>query len=107
MDFFDLCVILGNALDNAIEACEKIADESIKKYIHITSIVNKSFIVFEIKNSMKGYINKDYLYTDKTDDINHGFGLLNIESITKKYFGTTYIESSENTFVLNVMLQVL
>ncbi|NFQ67669.1 GHKL domain-containing protein [Clostridium sporogenes] len=107
MDSFDLCVILGNALDNAIEACEKIADESIKKYIHITSIVNKSFIVFEIKNSMKGCINKDYLSTDKTDGINHGFGLLNIESITKKYFGTTYIESSENMFVLNVMLQVL
>ncbi len=56
---------------------------------------------------MKGCINKDYLSTDKTDDINHGFGLLNIESITNKYFGTTYIESSENMFVLNVMLQVL
>ncbi len=107
IDSFDLCVILGNALDNAIEACEKITDKSIKKYIHITSIVNKSFIVFEIKNSMEGYINKDYVLTDKIDNINHGLGLLNIESITNKYCGTTYIESSENMFVLNIMLQVL
>ncbi|WP_027623776.1 sensor histidine kinase [Clostridium lundense] len=107
MNPFDLCVVLGNALDNAIEACEKITDESIKKYIHITSTFNKSFIVFEIKNSMKGYIHKDYISTDKGDDINHGLGLLNIQSIADKYFGTTYIENSENMFVLNVMLQVL
>ncbi|SQC00249.1 ATP-binding protein [Clostridium tetanomorphum] len=107
MDPFDLCVVLGNALDNAIEACEKITDESIKKYIHITSTFNKSFIVFEIKNSMMGYIHKNHMSTDKGDDINHGLGLLNIQSIADKYFGTTYIENSENMFVLNVMLQVL
>ncbi|WMJ80699.1 GHKL domain-containing protein [Clostridium sp. MB40-C1] len=107
MDPFDLCVILGNALDNAIEACEKITDESIKKYIHITSTFNKSFIVFEIKNSMKGYIHKNHMSTDKGDAINHGLGLLNIESIADKYFGTTYIENSENIFELSIMLQVL
>ncbi len=107
VDSFDLCIILGNSLDNAIEACEKITDESIKKYIHITSTLNKSFIVFEIKNSMQGYINKNHIGTDKGDDVNHGLGLLNIESIADKYFGTTYIENSENVFVLNIMLQVL
>lgn len=104
---FDLCVIIGNALDNAIEACEKITDDKIKKYIHITSTLKKSFIVFEIKNSMEGYIDKDHMSTDKGDPINHGLGFLNIESIADKYFGTTYIENSENMFVLNIMLQIL
>lgn len=107
MDPFDLCVILGNALDNAIEACEKITDKSIKKYIHITSTFNKSFMVFEIKNSMQGYIHKNHMSTDKEDGINHGLGLLNIQSIADKYFGTTYIENSENMFELSIMLQVL
>lgn len=106
IDAFDLCVILGNALDNSIEACEKITDVSVKKYIHITSTLNKSFIVFEIKNSMEGYIDKNHMGTDKDDDVNHGLGILNIQSIADKYFGTTYIESSENMFVLNIMLQV-
>lgn len=107
IDPFDLCVIIGNALDNAIEACEKITDDNIKKYIHITSTLKKSFIVFEIKNSMEGYIDKDHMSTDKGDPINHGLGFLNIESIADKYFGTTYIENSENMFVLNIMLQIL
>lgn len=107
IDPFDLCVIIGNALDNAIEACEKITDGKIKKYIHITSTLKKSFIVFEIKNSMEGYIDKDHMSTDKGDPINHGLGFLNIESIADKYFGTIYIENSENMFVLNIMLQIL
>ncbi len=104
VDSFDLCVILGNALDNAIAACEKITDESIKKYIHIESMSNKSFIIFEIKNSMQGYININNIGNDKGDYVNKGLGLLNIQSIANKYLGTTYIENSENMFVLNIML---
>ncbi|MCH5138324.1 sensor histidine kinase [Clostridiaceae bacterium UIB06] len=106
VDSFDLCVILSNALDNAIEACEKITDKRIKKYIHIESTLNKSFLVFEIKNSMQGYIDKNHMDTDKGDNENHGLGLLNIEGIADKYLGTTYIENSENMFALNIMLQV-
>lgn len=106
VDPFDLCIVLGNALDNAIEACEKITDNSIKKYIHITSTINKSFIVFEIKNSMKGYIKEKHISTDKCDYVNHGIGMMNIQNIADKYFGNTYVESRENMFILNIMFQI-
>jgi hypothetical protein len=106
IDPFDLCVLLANALDNAIEACEKITEKSISKYIHIKTILNKSFIIFEIKNSTQGCLNKNKLSTDKIDDINHGLGLLNIKNTADKYFGTTYIETSKNMFILNIMLQI-
>ncbi len=105
IDPFDLCVLLSNALDNSIEACDKITEKSISKYIHIKTILNKSFIIFEIKNSMQGSLNKNELSTDKSDAINHGLGLLNIKNTADKYLGTTYIETGENIFILNIMLQ--
>ncbi|NMM65015.1 GHKL domain-containing protein [Clostridium sp. P21] len=105
IDPFDLCVLLANALDNAIEASEKIIKKNIPKFIHIKTILNKSFIIFEVKNSTEGWLNKDELTTNKGDDVNHGLGLLNIKNTAHKYFGTTYIETSENIFILNVMLQ--
>lgn len=105
VDPFDLCVILANALDNAIEACEKITNKSISKFICIKTILNKSFIILEIKNSTEGCLNTTELTTSKVDYVNHGLGLLNIKNTAHKYFGTTYIETSENLFILNIMLQ--
>ncbi|WPC39438.1 GHKL domain-containing protein [Clostridium sp. JS66] len=105
IDPFDLCVLLANALDNAIEACEKITHKNISKFIHIRTILNKSFIIFEVKNSIEGCLNENNLTTDKDDTVNHGLGLLSIKNTANKYLGTTYIETSENLFTLNIMLQ--
>lgn len=102
----DLCVILGNALDNSMEACELIEDESVKKYIHIRSYLIKSFIVFEIKNSMDSCISKKDIIGDEDYDLNHGLGLLNIKNTVDKYFGTVSTEENDNKFMLSIMLQV-
>ncbi|EFG88810.1 hypothetical protein CLCAR_1557 [Clostridium carboxidivorans P7] len=106
IDPFDLCVLLANALDNAIEACDKITQKNILKFIHIRSILNKSFIIFEIKNSIVGYLSENKLNTSKDDASNHGLGLLSIKNTANKYLGTTYIEISKNLFTLNIMLQI-
>lgn len=105
IDPLDLCVILGNALDNAIEACSKITDNKIKKYIYLKSTISKSFIVFESENSMQGYIKNRDIHTDKEDRLNHGFGLLNIKGIAEKYSGAVYTKNSVNKFSLNIILQ--
>ncbi|OPJ62940.1 hypothetical protein CLORY_15640 [Clostridium oryzae] len=105
IDPLDLCVILGNALDNAIEACSKITDDKIKKYIYLKSTMSKSFIVFEAENSMQGYIKNRSIHTDKKDSSSHGFGLLNIKGVAEKYSGGVYTKNSVNKFSLNIMLQ--
>lgn len=106
LDPFDFCVILSNALDNCLEACKKITDTKILKYIHIKSSLNKNFLLFEIENSVQNYIDKTNLVTDKDDSSNHGLGLLNIKNTANKYNGTMNIETTDNKFTLTVMLQI-
>lgn len=106
LDPFDLCVILSNALDNSLEACKKITDAKILKYVHIKSSLNKNFLLFEIENSVQNYIDKTNLITNKDDSSNHGLGLLNIKNTANKYNGTINIETTNNKFVLTVMLQI-
>ncbi|RMD01682.1 GHKL domain-containing protein [Clostridium autoethanogenum] len=55
---------------------------------------------------MKGYIKEKHISTDKGDYVNHGIGMMSIQSIADKYLGTTYIESRENMFILNIMFQI-
>ncbi|WP_279230666.1 GHKL domain-containing protein [Clostridium autoethanogenum] len=65
-----------------------------------------NFLFDAYKNSMKGYIKEKHISTDKGDYVNHGIGMMSIQSIADKYLGTTYIESRENMFILNIMFQI-
>lgn len=93
----DICVIFGNALDNAIEACEKLSDS--KKKIALSIIYENDSIVCKIKNSapkQKGNI----LETTKKDKENHGFGLENINTALSKYKHVFQIDNKDGEFVL-------
>lgn len=85
---FDLCIIVGNLFDNAIEACKNI-ESSTNKYITIKSkIINNNF-VFEIKNNFNGVLNatNNKFLTSKRDPLNHGLGIYNVQSTIDKYKG--------------------
>ncbi len=45
----DVSSIFSNILDNAIEACDKIVDENINKYIRIKGTITKSFLYLNVK----------------------------------------------------------
>ena len=96
LDSFDLCVILGNALDNGIEACGRMIDSNIEPYVRMKSAQNKNFLIIEIENSTG----------KQSKNIHYGIGLLNIKKIVEKYLGTMDIEKGENYFKLSIMLQV-
>ena len=57
IDMMDLCVIFSNALDNAIEACDKILDDSKDKYISVNVTYINSFCFIKIENSKINEIN--------------------------------------------------
>ena len=102
----DLCILLSNSLDNAIEASEIVEEE--KRNIHLQIKTHKQFLMIEIENYSE--IQPEYkngmLTTHKSDKLNHGLGVLSMESIVKKYDGNMYHEYSDNIFRLTIVLSI-
>lgn len=103
----DLCIILGNALDNAIEECQRIEDDSVKKEIVLKMICKNDQLFISVANPMSGkaIVRDGRFVTIKPDARNHGFGLKNIESVVQKYDGILDILTENNIFKLNIALK--
>lgn len=108
---FDIGIILGNALDNALEACGKYVAEKggEKPYIRVASFLRGRMFFLEIENTFYGQIirrsGEAFPSTDKEDKSIHGMGLLNIKKTAEKYHGGVDYEVKGNRFILMVMLQ--
>lgn len=85
---FDLCVIMGNALDNAVESCLGV-DRQDLRYIDIRGGTNANNLVVTIKNGYSGQLHGEngVFRTTKRDKELHGFGLDNIKRTVQKYRG--------------------
>lgn len=99
---YDLCVILGNALDNSLEACDKC--EIGRRFIHVRSCTVKSYFLLEIKNSMTPAAGTNPFRSAKRDMELHGMGLEHIRSVVKKCHGTVDISIEKDKFCLSLML---
>ena len=94
----ELITLLGNAFDNAIEACKKM--ESKDKWIRITIRKIREMTFFKIANSFEGEPEvKDGKVTSSKKDKNlHGLGLLSMKAIVDKYEGTMGVDYSQGIF---------
>lgn len=100
----DICIILGNAIDNAIEAA-KLCEE--KKFIDIAIVYKKKVISIVIQNSYLGNIRRDSkgnLLTNKKSPANHGLGLSSIRRAIERYSGEMLIEEKNQIFRLSILL---
>jgi sensor histidine kinase YesM len=100
----DLAVILGNALDNAIEAC-KTAKPS-KREISVAIKYDKHNLSMTITNPFAGEIKTDAageLITTKSKG-RHGIGLRSIQETAEKYNGLMDITAENNLFTLKILL---
>lgn len=88
----DLCIILANAIDNAIQACVK--EKNGQPEISITVRKRHRFLIVEVANTI---ISENYMFE-------YGTGLKNIKHIVEKYEGTMEIETSDNYFRLAILL---
>jgi sensor histidine kinase regulating citrate/malate metabolism len=98
---YDLCVVLGNMLDNAIEASKKVkvtTDRHIR--VHIRS--NETALFIRIRNHVDREVAD--LRSRKAGPDYHGFGLTNIRRICDKYGGHMTIETEPQTFDNMVVL---
>lgn len=102
----DISSIFANVLDNAIEACDKIHDENIKKYIRIKGTISKTYFVIKCENSKVNNIKfkKNKLITDKMDKFVHGIGTQSIKSSLEKYNGELLFEDEKDKFIINICI---
>jgi len=101
----DLCVLFGNTLDNAIEACNKLNND-IKKEIYITSKCACNCIFLHIINPTNEpiKIKNNTIVSTKTNKDLHGFGLYSLEKTVKKYDGELELSCDNNTFSVDISL---
>ncbi len=82
VDPVDLCIIFGNALDNAIEACGRVQDRD--KRIVVSLTYAEEALLCKITNTAEK-AEKEKFHTVKKDKANHGFGIGNIEAALANY----------------------
>lgn len=101
----DLCVIFGNTLDNAIEACEKLQID-IKKEISVVCKCNSGFMFLTVSNPVTENIkiHNNTIQTTKQDKSNHGFGLYSLQKIVDKYDGTLTLSCENEVFKTEITL---
>ena len=99
---FDLNVILGNLLDNAIDASMQTEDKKLK----ITIKLDKGILFLYICNSCQRIAGgrKDFLETTKEDKVNHGIGLKNVRRIVEKYHGEIEFLYENDSMETDVMM---
>ncbi|WP_442198419.1 sensor histidine kinase [Senegalia sp. (in: firmicutes)] len=104
LDSFDMNIIIGNLIDNAIEATFKLNKE--KRYISISIIYNKNIIHMQLKNTFDGKIVEEQkeILTIKKDKFSHGIGLKNVKYILKKYDGDLVYNYDDNMFTVKLLL---
>lgn len=99
----EICSLLANAYDNAIEACSK----QTNAFIHTKANTTNHFTSIEIRNSVnkKPRIHGNRIATTKPDKKNHGYGIAIMEQIVKKYHGQLTISSTKSEFILKIILR--
>ncbi|MDF3003408.1 MAG: hypothetical protein K0Q48_3527 [Bacillota bacterium] len=98
----DLCVVLGNALENAMEACEKM-DGSVVRMIAVEARIVNGQMLIKIENSYGGVVyQKDGRYLSAKNSCAHGLGLQSIQMVVDACGGFLKTEHSEALFTLMV-----
>lgn len=98
----DLCTILSNIIDNAIEATEQLPEN---KWIHITMRRINYFLFIRVVNSCNDVKKFEILPdTTKENKMFHGWGLQSVSDVVKKYEGTLECVNEKGEFAIKIML---
>lgn len=99
----DICIILANALDNAVEACKKCPERG---KITVAAQIRQGYWTMTMRNPTVSADSEGIMKTSKEDERNHGFGLLSIEQTVKKYDGTMAVSIKDGMFEMSVVLKI-
>lgn len=101
----DLCTVVANLLDNAIEGTKRYVGN---RYINITASVRNGYLAFSVANPVnsKVEIKGNRIKTTKQDSKNHGIGLRNVQNTAEKYGGTMLLDCSDTEFTADVNMKL-
>ena len=100
----DLCVIIGNLLDNAMEACLR-QGEGEERFIRVYIGTLKQQLYLSVTNSVGGEVKKvGRTYLSTKDSTTHGYGLMRIDRLADKYGGYVNRQNEPGAFATEVML---
>lgn len=108
---YDIGIILGNAVDNAVRACRRLKEKEpeANAFIRFSSVQKGNFLVLKVENSFDGKLvrrPREYFpATDKEDKENHGMGFTNIKNTVEKYKGTMDYMVKDRVFILSMMMK--
>lgn len=106
VSFVDICAILANQIDNALEACSKMSKDK-ERFVKVEIWQKESFVFFKVINTVdKNPFNKLHKLETTKDNQNslHGFGVKNIQETADKYNGSLKNDYIDGCFVSLVMV---
>ncbi len=103
----DLCAVIGNLLDNAMEAAMRI-EKAEERFIRVYMGTLKQQLYICVTNSAGGEVKrKGKAYLSTKGGVSHGFGLMRIDRLAEKYGGYVNRQSEEGAFVTEIMLPLI
>lgn len=103
----DLCALLMNMINNALEACAGM-EEGVKKWICITMHIRGKYCYIGVENSKNGPVYYDrennICISTKGNRTAHGYGMKTMEQIAKRYDSKLHISFTDSTFHVNTAL---
>lgn len=105
LDAFDTTIILGNILDNAIDAASKVTEN---KKIKFFLSYDRGRLIIDVKNTYTGEIltKKDGLLTTKKEELFHGIGIENVKRTVEKYNGILEYSYDEEWFKMFILIYI-
>ena len=103
----DLYTLVGNAIDNAVEAVRKIENPE-KRIVTLSVKESMGMVLIHVDNEYVGEIRMEggLPQSTKGDTLNHGFGMRSMSLIAEKYGGTLSTAAEGNIFNLNILIPV-
>lgn len=99
----DLAIIIGNLIDNAVEACQKLGHNKKKEVSVFIEYINNGMYI-SITNPVNENVDADNLTTTKKDKKNHGLGLISVKNIVNKYKGDIVFSCENLVFEVSIAL---
>lgn len=105
VESIDICVILGNLMDNAIEACMRLPDSE-KRFIRVYMGSHKGQFYISVTNAAAVLRRKGTSYLSTKSQSGHGFGLVRIDRVAAKYGGAVNRQSEDGVFATEILLPI-
>lgn len=104
----DLCALLMNLLDNALEAAAQVEEPS-QRFLRLRLSLQKGFLAVRCENSYTGKLAQDgkgNLLTTKENPQTHGFGIAKMSAVAEKYKSILDIRYTDSVFTVQTALKL-